>query len=163
MLEIILHFHEREIKTKPTVTIKAEKIRKWNGLSLEWILRLIFRCCNWENQFRNCILEYTMTCENVCKHSLQENGFFLLNELSGASYDCFDNTMTWGIDYKIMVSLHYEILSGSLGVVIEKIIFWIECNSIKNWNLIQLFLSVYTVKKKSIFMRILFQNLRNQK
>ena len=37
MLEIILHFHEREIKTKPTVTIKAEKIRKWNGLSLKII------------------------------------------------------------------------------------------------------------------------------
>ena len=30
--------------------------------------------------------------------------------------------MTSGIDYKIMVSLHYEFLSGSSGVVIEKII-----------------------------------------
>ena len=33
--------------------------------------------------------------------------------------------MTSGIDYKIMVSLYYEFLSGSLGVVIEKIILGI--------------------------------------
>ena len=33
--------------------------------------------------------------------------------------------MTSGIDYKIMVSLHYEFLSGSSGVVIEKTILGI--------------------------------------
>ena len=37
--------------------------------------------------------------------------------------------MTSGIDYKIMVSLHYEFLSGSSGVVIEKIILGIVYNS----------------------------------
>ena len=42
-------------------------------------------------------------------------------ELSGASEGCFDYKITLGIDYKIMVSFHYEFLSvvwiGPFGLV----------------------------------------------
>ena len=44
-------------------------------------------------------------------------------ELSGASEGCFDYKITLGIDYKIIVSLHYEFLSGSSGVIILRLIF----------------------------------------
>ena len=62
---------------------------KWNGLSFKWILRLTTRPSV-------CVLTFVFmdeAYENVFKHSLQENGFFLV-------WDIFL--------YKIMKSLHYE-------------------------------------------------------
>ena len=72
---------------------------------------------HWSSWMKHIKLSLNILCKKMVS---------FLYELSGASYICFDYKMTWGIDYKIMVSLHYEFLSGSLGVVIEKIILGIE-------------------------------------